>query len=85
MEMNTQTHSTESDDSVCMAYGREVQALLSMSSAATWADDLWTMYTGFMVAQKQMGYNPEISDTFYAFRELVFFFGRLQKGKCMID
>jgi hypothetical protein len=61
-----------------MAYGHEVEELLSMSGAETWIDDLWAIFTGYMLAQKEMGYNPRLSDIFTSFRDLVMFFEKIK-------
>jgi hypothetical protein len=79
--MNNKPNSPESTDSTCMAYGKQVEELLSMSDASVWIDDLWTIYTGFMIAQKELGYNPRAADLFCTFRDLVFFFQRTQLEK----
>lgn len=71
----------ESPDSATLAYGEHVKTLLSMSDPAEWVEDLWTMYTGFMVAQTELGHNPRASDMFCTFRELVFFFQKLEERK----
>jgi len=62
-----------------MAYGREVKMLLNVSDPASWTEDLWTIYTGFMLAQKELGYDPRIADTFCSFKELLFFFERVRE------
>jgi len=76
--MNTKTHAVKFSDATCMAYGQEVRELLSTSSPSVWADELWTIYTGYMLAQKELGYNPHIGETFCSFKELLFFFNRLE-------
>lgn len=43
-----------------------------MNDPKEWVEDLWTIYTGFMVAQSELGHNPHASDLFCTFRELVF-------------
>lgn len=78
--MNKQT-SPESPDSATLAYGEHVKTLLTMNDPAEWVEDLWTMYTGFMVAQGELGHNPRASDLFCTFRELVFFFQKLEERK----
>lgn len=77
--MNALPTTTGSEDPVCMAYGREVKALLNVSDPVSWAEDLWTIYTGFMIAQKELGYDPHIADTFCSFKELLFFFERVKE------
>jgi hypothetical protein len=79
--MNTQPNSDESPDSRHLAYGREVAELLSQCSAASWANDLWDIYSGYMLAQKEMGYNHRASDIFTSFKELLFFFQRVESVK----
>jgi hypothetical protein len=76
--MQTQLNSDEFPDSRHLAYGREVAELLSQSNATTWINDLWDIYSGYMVAQRELGYNPRASDIFTSFKELVFFFQRVQ-------
>jgi hypothetical protein len=78
--MNKQTH-FESPDSATRAYAEHVKALLTMNDPAEWVEDLWTMYTGFMVAQTELGHNPRASYMFCTFRELVFFFQKLEERK----
>ena len=77
--MNTLLPPTGSEDPVCMAYGREVKMLLTVSDPASWAEDLWKIFTGFMLAQKELGYDPRIGDTFCSFKELLFFFERIKE------
>jgi hypothetical protein len=79
--MNNKPNSPESRDSTCMAYGKQVEELLSITDASVWIDDLWTIYTGYMVSQTEMGYNPRAADLFCTFRDLVFFFQRTQLEK----
>jgi len=74
METN---QSPESSDSATLTYGEHVKTLLTMNAPAEWVEDLWTIYTGFMVAQGELGHNPRASDLFCTFRELVFFFQKL--------
>lgn len=81
--MNKQT-SPESQDSATLAYGEHVKTLLTMNDSKEWVEDLWTIYTGFMVAQKELGYNPHVSDLFCTFRELVFFFQKLEERKAAV-
>ena len=52
----------ESQDSAAAAYGEHVKALLTMNDPAEWVDDLWTIYSGFMVAQTELVHNPRASD-----------------------
>ncbi|MBO9614677.1 MAG: hypothetical protein J7619_18395 [Dyadobacter sp.] len=78
--MNKQTP-PESQDSAALAYGEHVKTLLTMNDPKEWVEDLWTIYTGFMVAQSELGHNPHASDLFCTFRELVFFFQKLEERK----
>ena len=78
--MNQQTH-LESPDSTTLAYAEHVKTLLSMNAPTEWIEDLWTIYTGFMIAQGELGHNPKASDLFCTFRELVFFFQKLEGRK----
>ena len=77
--MNALLTLTGPEDRICMAYGQEVKLLLSASDPASWTEDLWTIYTGFMLAQKELGYDPRIADTFCSFKELLFFFERVKE------
>jgi len=43
-----------------------------------WEDNV---YTGFMISQGELGHNPRASDLFCTFRELVFFFQKLEERK----
>ena len=79
--MNTQQNSDESPDSRHLAYGREVAVLLSQSSAATWVNDLWDIYSGYMHAQPELGHNLRATDVFTSFKELMFFFQRIGELK----
>ncbi|MCE6992029.1 hypothetical protein [Dyadobacter sp. CY323] len=79
--MQTQPNSDESPDSKHLAYGREVAELLSQSSASTWTNDLWDIYSGYMVAQREMGHNLRAADIFASFKELVFFFQKVGEVK----
>jgi len=78
---NTPTHSESSDSQRLANYGQLVQDLLSQCGAEEWIDDLWSIYTGYSIYQKEVGYNPRISETFTTFKELVFFFQKLEKMK----
>ena len=77
--MNALLTPADPEDPVCMAYGREVMPLLNVSDPVSRAEDLWTIYTGFMLAQKELGYAPRIADTFCSFKELLFFFERVKE------
>jgi len=79
--MQTQQNTNESLDSMHLAYGREVAELLSQSHATTWANDLWDIYSGYMMAQPDLGYNPRASHIFTSFKELLFFFQRIGELK----
>lgn len=79
--MNTQPNSDESEDSKLLAYGREVAELLSQSHAASWVNDLWDIYTGYMVAQRELGHDLRAANIFTSFKELVFFFQRIEAMK----
>ncbi|QRQ99517.1 hypothetical protein [Dyadobacter sandarakinus] len=63
-----------SDDAEILAYGRQVKELLSASPADTWCEHLWAMYGGYVLAQKELGYNAQTADVFWSFRDLLFFF-----------
>ncbi len=81
--MNTLLNA-ESPDSRLLAYGREVNALLSSESTDGMVDELWTMFSGYMLAQKELGYSPEIANTFFTFKDLLGFFEsieRIRKGR----
>ncbi|WP_353720703.1 hypothetical protein [Dyadobacter sp. 676] len=75
----TTLSNTESPDSRLLAYGREVSTLLSSDSAESWVAELWTMFSGFMLAQKELGYSPEIANTFFTFKDLLGFFERVER------
>ncbi|NIJ52828.1 hypothetical protein [Dyadobacter arcticus] len=79
--MQTQSNSNEFPDARHLAYGREVSELLSQSNAASWVNDLWDIYTGYMVAQRELGHNLRAADIFTSFKELVFFFQRVEAMK----
>ncbi len=79
--MKTSTHNSASDDALCLAYGRGVKDLLSQSSASEWIEDLWVIYSDHMAFQKEAGHNPRITEIFLSFRELVFFFQKLEVGR----
>jgi hypothetical protein len=76
METN---QSPESPHSATLAYGEHVKALLTMNDPAEWIEDIWTIYTGFMISQGELGHNPRASHLFCTFRELVFFFQKLNE------
>jgi hypothetical protein len=64
-----------------IAYGQKVKELLSRSDAEAWIEDLWDMYTGFMLFSQEAGYDPRGHDRFVSFKELVFFFQDVGKMK----
>jgi hypothetical protein len=76
--MNTKTHSDESADSRLIAYGKEVGELLSSSSVQTWTNELWTMFSSFMIAQNETGHTPNLSNTYFSFKELLEFFEKVE-------
>ena len=76
-----QSEDYASADSLQRAYGRKVQELLSQSTAASWVNDLWDMYTGYTLFAQQAGYDPEGHNKFVSFKELVFFFQDVGKMK----
>ncbi|MCE7067940.1 hypothetical protein [Dyadobacter sp. CY326] len=81
--MNTETRANESLDSKLIGYGREVAALLSSSSAESWTSELWTMFSGFMLAQNEMGRTTNLSNTYFSFKELLEFFEKVEEiRKC---
>jgi hypothetical protein len=68
-----QTHSTESTDSFCVAYGQQVQQLFDLNTPAEMAEHLWEIYSGFESYDQQAGHNPRKLEIFYTFRDLLFF------------
>jgi len=74
-----ETHSSESADLKLLAYGREVNALLSSSNAESWNRELWTMFSGFMLAQNEMGRSLNLCNTFFSFKELLEFFEKVER------
>ncbi|WP_229210829.1 hypothetical protein [Dyadobacter jiangsuensis] len=84
--MHTQTHPIEPTDEALLAYGREVGKLLSSSSAESWRDELWTIFTGYIISLKEQGPAPELCDTYFSFKELIAFFEnveRIGRGECV--
>jgi hypothetical protein len=86
--METKTHFDESADAQSadasmnlrlLAYGREVGELLSSSSAQSWIEQVWTMFGGYMLAQKELGHTPGLCDTFWSFKELLEFFEKVER------
>ena len=78
--MTSLSSNKTSEDAICLAYGRGVKDLLSQSSATEWIEDLWIIYSDHMAFQKEAGCNPRIGEIFLSFRELVFFFQKLEIG-----
>ncbi|MCF2491236.1 hypothetical protein [Dyadobacter sp. CY347] len=82
--METITHTGVSPDAKWIAYGKAVNDLLSSSTAESWNRELWTMFSGFMLAQNEMGRSENLSNTYFSFKELLEFFERVErirKGK----
>jgi len=79
--MKTSTTIAASEEAVCLSYGRSVKELLSQSTASEWIEDLWIIYSDHMAFQKEAGCNPRIGEIFLSFRELVFFFRKLEIGR----
>ena len=72
----------ESQDSRRLAiYGQLVQDLLSQCGTENWIDDIWSIYSGYMVFEKEAGYNPRNTEIFETFKGLVFFFQEIEKMK----
>ena len=78
--MNTQPN-TESLDSRHLAYGREVAELLSQSSAASWMNDLWEIYSGYMAAQTELGHSRRANDVLLRLKSCCFSFSGLRRGE----
>ena len=76
--MNTETHFNAPSDAVLLAYGREVHALLSSSTPERWKTYVWDMFGGYILAQRELGYTPELSNVFWSFKELVEFFEKVE-------
>ena len=76
--METKTHVSESPDAKWIAYGKAVSDLLSSSTAESWNRELWTMFSGFMLAQNEMGRSENLSNTFFSFKELLEFFEKVE-------
>jgi hypothetical protein len=76
--MNAKTHISEPDNAKWIDYGKEVSELLSSSTAESWTNELWTMFSGFMLAQNEMGRNENLSNTYFSFKELLGFFERVE-------
>jgi hypothetical protein len=76
--MNAKTHINEPDNAKWIAYGKEVSELLSSSTAESWTNELWTMFSGFMLAQNELGRNENLSNTYFSFKELLEFFEKVE-------
>jgi len=72
------THITPPSDAVLLAYGKEVSALLSSSSAEQWKTELWTMFDGYILGLQELGHNPDMHHTYFCFRELLGFFEKVE-------
>jgi hypothetical protein len=79
--MYTPTNGESPDSRQLAIYGQLVQDLLSQTDAKTWIEDLWSIYTGYTVFENSAGFNPRGSEIFMTFRELVFFFQKVEKMK----
>jgi hypothetical protein len=79
--MYTPTNGESPDSRRLANYGQLVQDLLSQTGAENWIDDLWSIYSGYMVFEKGAGYNPRCAETFETFKGLVFFFQEIAKMK----
>ncbi|GGH53404.1 hypothetical protein [Dyadobacter endophyticus] len=79
--MKPSTHIPEPEDSVCLAYGRQVKELLNVGNPPEMLDHLWSIYSDAMAFQQEAGHNPRVSDIFMTFRELVFFIQRIESVK----
>jgi len=77
--METKTHAGESFDAKWIAYGKAVSDLLSSSTAESWNRELWTMFSGFMLAQNEMGRSENLSNTYFSFKELLEFFEKVER------
>jgi hypothetical protein len=77
--MNTKTHIHESADSTLLAYGKEVGELLSNNPAESWSAELWTMFGGYIIALKDLGHAPNLSNTYFSFKELLEFFEKVER------
>ena len=76
-----ETHPTASEDAMCLAYGRQVKELLTMSTPTEMAEHLWEIYSGFQSFEKESGYNPRQLNIFLTFRELIHFCKRIEEVK----
>ncbi|WP_026630491.1 hypothetical protein [Dyadobacter alkalitolerans] len=77
--MELKTHTSESPDAKWIAYGKAVSDLLSSSTAESWNRELWTMFSGFMLAQNEMGRSENLSDTYFSFKEMLEFFEKVER------
>ena len=78
-KMITETHPIECTDAMLLAYGREVGKLLSSSSPESWRDELWTIFTGYIISLKEQGHAPDLCDTYFSFKELIAFFENVER------
>ena len=79
--MNTKTHSPESQDSMCVAYGQQVQQLFELNTPAEMVEHLWEIYSGFQSFDQETGLNPRKLNIFYTFRDLLLFCQRIEAMK----
>jgi len=77
--MHTEIYANEAANLKLIAYGREVNALLSSSSAESWNRELWTMFSGFMLAQNETGRSSNLCNTYFSFKELLEFFEKVER------
>ncbi|NIJ51445.1 hypothetical protein [Dyadobacter arcticus] len=77
--MQTEPNPQESADPKLIAYGKEVSSLLSSSNPKSWTAELWTMFGGYVLALKELGYTPGLSNTFWSWKELVDFFEKVEE------
>ncbi|KQS33162.1 hypothetical protein [Dyadobacter sp. Leaf189] len=77
--MNTNTHTTPPSDAMLLAYGEEVSELLSSSAVERWKEELWTMFGGYILALKDLGYAPNLSNTYFSFKQLLDFFENVER------
>ncbi|MCF2489849.1 hypothetical protein [Dyadobacter sp. CY347] len=79
--MNTKTHSTESPDSMFVAYGQQVQQLFELNTPAEMVEHLWEIYSGFQNFDQETGFNPRKLNIFYTFRDLLLFCQKIEAMK----
>ncbi|MPR32390.1 hypothetical protein [Salmonirosea aquatica] len=75
---NTQSARPAGLGTLPIAYGQLVDNLLQQQNPHAWQNDLWAIFTGFMVNQANEGNNPKLSDLFATFRDLHSFFEELK-------